>query len=288
MKLFKFSILSLFAAMVALTSCSEDGYWDGYKDKGTVYSFAQDAVSASYTPGAIDSEIPVIVTRNNTSGDVTLPITAVIGVEGSMTVPAEVQFKSGEASATLVLALNPDLTPGKYQVKLSFDEESVSVSGSNVCTVTVNVDYSWVSLGYGYFMDGFVLGSGVYEVEILKAEGEERYRVMAPYDEGHASDAGEWADWLTGSYPEYLEFWTDEDGKTIMWDGFALGINYEGSASQPIYAYPAYYFNGLSQADSSYWYQPGYAVLGVYYYVPALGGGWNYATQPVIQIVLPE
>lgn len=289
MKLFKFSILSLFAAMVALTSCSEDGYWDGYKDKGTVYSFAQAAISASYTPGSIDAEIPVIVSRNNTSGDVTLPISAVIDVEGSMSVPAQVSFKNGEASATLALALNPDLTPGTYSAELSFDSDQCSVVGDSICEVTITIDYSWVSLGYGYFMDQFVLGSGIYEVEILQAEGFERYRVVNPYNQGHASDDGEWADWLTGKYPKYLEFWTEDDGKTIGFNPVDLGINYEGVAGQGIVAYPYYYFNStLGNGAYTCWYQEGHACLSPYYYINGVGG-WNYTTKMgVIQILLPE
>ncbi len=289
MKLFKFSILSLFAAMVALTSCSEDGYWDGYKDKGTVYSFAQGAISASYTPGEIASEIPVVVTRNNTNETITLPITAVIDVDGSMSVPAELTFESGEASATLALTLNPELTPGTYEAQLSFDGELCSVTGDCICNVTVNVDYNWVSLGKGHFIDQFTLGTGVYEVEILQADGFERFRVLNPYNEGHASDAGEWADWLTGKYPEYIEFWTEEDGETIGFNPIDLGINYQGVDGQGIVAYPYYYFNStLGNGAYTCWYKDGYACLAPYYYIVGVGG-WNYTTAfGCIQIIFPE
>lgn len=288
MKLFKFSILSLFAAMVALTSCSDDDGSAIYKD--AAYSFAQATISASYTPGSIDSEIPILIVRDTKIGADTLKIKTVIEVEGSMEFATSVvYFEDGQSAVTLPLTLNPDLTPGTYKAELSFKDSLVSVVGDCTCNVTVNIDYNWVSLGKGHFIDQFTLGTGVYEVEILQAEGFERFRVLNPYNEGHASDAGEWADWLTGKYPEYIEFWTEEDGVTIGFNPIDLGINYEAVAGQGIVAYPYYYFNStLENGAYTCWYAEGYACLAPYYYVSGLGG-WNYTTKlGTIQIIFPD
>lgn len=286
MKLFKFPILAIMAVVTMFTACSDDGYWDGYDEKGDVYSLSQSTLNVTCTPGAVDSVITVQVIRNHANGDVTLPLDVTVGQDGAFAIPSEVTFANGSKTADINIAVNPDLTPGSYTASVAFSDSLVSVSGNAACDITLTVSYNWVSKGTGKFFDYFMLGNNFFDVEIMQAEGFERYRVMRPYNEGMNADTGEWAEWRTGKYPEYIEFWEMEGG-LLGFTPYNTGILYEGAAGQDIYSYPAYYFNGLSP-ENSCWIEAGWASLAPYYYVPALGGGFNYTTSlGAIQVKLP-
>lgn len=290
MKLFKFPILAILAVATMLTACSDDGYWDGYEANGDEYSISQSAVNLNCTPGAVDSVITIQVMRSNAIGNVTIPLEVDYSAEGVFSFPTEVTFANGSKTADVNIAVNPDLVPGKYigTVELNDSISPVSVSGNAECVITINVQYNWVSLGIGEFYDGFTLGNQYFNVEIMKAEGAERYRVMNPYKEGMNADTGEWEDWRNGKSTPYIEFWTEEDGVSIDFEPFAIGVNYEGVAGQDIVAYPYYYFASTA-GNGAYtsWYQKGYACLAPMYYIDGLGG-FNYTTNfGCIQIILP-
>ena len=114
-----------------------------------------------------------------------------------------------------------------------------------------------------------------------------RYRVIDPYKEGLTNDDGAWEDWIAmGTRCPYIEFWEVTDG-LILFNSFALGINYEGAASQAIRAYHALSFNGIDPASSKKIDAKTYQ-LAPYYYVNSLGGGWNNTQYDgIIIITLP-
>lgn len=182
MKLFKFSILSLFAAMVALTSCSEDGYWDGYKDKGTVYSFAQDAINCNYTPATIEDSIIVTITRNTTAGTDTLSIDAKFDSDALIASTSEIVFNAGDNTAEMVIYINNLGIGQSVSGTLAFNEELVSVSGSDICEVNVSLDYTWVSAGSCQALSSWAQNQAPAIIPIEKAEeGEGLYRLNSPY-----------------------------------------------------------------------------------------------------------
>ena len=181
MKLFKFSILSLFAAMVALTSCSDEGYWDGYKDKGTVYSFAQDAINCNYTPATIEESIIVTVNRNTKNGADTLAVAAEFD-SPALSAPAEVVFADGSNTAELVIAINGLGIGDAVSGVVAFDEELVSVAGSAVCEISVALDYTWVSAGSCQALSQWAGNEAPAIIPIEKAaEGNGLYRLNSPY-----------------------------------------------------------------------------------------------------------
>lgn len=181
MKLFKFSILSLFAAMVALTSCSEDGYWDGYKDKGTVYSFAQDAVNCSYTPATIEESFTVVVNRNTKNGADTLALVAEFD-SNALSAPSEIIFEDGSNTAEIVIAISDLAIAETVTGVLSFDEELVSVAGAANCDIKVSLDYTWVSAGSCQVLSQWAQNSAPAIVPIEKAsEGNGLYRLNSLY-----------------------------------------------------------------------------------------------------------
>ncbi|WP_289865325.1 hypothetical protein, partial [uncultured Muribaculum sp.] len=70
------------AAMAALSSCSEDGYWDQYSEADNKFSFQQSSVSYKYSSPDFPSTITVQITRDDSNGEATLPVTATTDAAG--------------------------------------------------------------------------------------------------------------------------------------------------------------------------------------------------------------
>lgn len=168
-------------------------------------------------------------------------------------------------------------------VTVTIGDSDLSVGGIQSTTVKVNKEYNWQSLGKGTYTDNW--GWGItYNVEIMKAEGFERYRIMDPYGESIINDDGEWGDWLAPAACPYVEFAT-MDGGAIEFEPFYLGLYYQGDSSAKVYAYPGWAFG---TTDKSMWLDSKTLQLAPYYYVPALGGGWNNTqNNGVIIVTLP-
>ena len=138
----------------------------------------------------------------------------------------------------------------------------------------------------GTFQDNWALG-GTYSVEIQKAQGFDRYRVIDPYKEGLTNDDGEWENWIAmGTRCPYIEFWETGEGNLILFNNFALGINYQAVASQPIRAYHASSFSGTNPEFSKKVDNKTYQ-LAPYYYINGVGGWNNTEADGVIVITLP-
>jgi hypothetical protein len=101
------------------------------------------------------------------------------------------------------------------------------------------------------------------------------------------NDDGELGNWIAlGTRCPYIEFWETGEGDLVMFNNYAIGANYQAVASQPIRAYHASSFSGLtpefSKKVDSKTYQ-----LAPYYYISGLGG-WNYTEYDgVVVITLP-
>lgn len=266
-----------------LTSCSDKGYWKEYVPEGTEYSFEQPKLEIETTDANTDITIKVV--RSTKKGESTVGLTADKVSEG-LTIPASVTFADGENVASVTVTLANAVPGSPYKATIGFEKDVVtSPSANTTVALSVSMSYNWVSLGTGQFMDQFILGGKYYNVEIQQAEGFGRYRVIKPYDEGMATDDGEWEDWRTGEYPAYIEFW--ESGDQLTWNPWNTGIIYQANPGDYIVAYPGNYFNGATTANNV-WYKPGYAILSPYYYIDDVGG-WNYTGNAgVVQIILPE
>ena len=138
----------------------------------------------------------------------------------------------------------------------------------------------------GTFQDNWALG-GTYSVEIQKAQGFYRYRVIDPYKEGLTNDDGAWENWIAmGTRCPYIEFWETGNDGLILFNNFALGINYQAVASQPIRAYHASSFSGTDSSFSKKVDAKTYQ-LAPYYYINGVGGWNNTEYDGVIVITLP-
>ena len=125
-----------------------------------------------------------------------------------------------------------------------------------------------------------------YDVEIQKAEGFDRWRVIAPYDESMKNDDGGNGDWLAGEAAPYIEFWLTDAGY-VDYNEFFTGLNYQADGNSPIYAYPPTAFDGLDPKFNKFL-DDKTVQLAPYFYVPSLGGGFDYtAVEGTIIITLP-
>ena len=282
-------IKSLFSMLMILslcvfTSCEQDneGFIHNADNQGLSFTFNSFELSAP----ANNPVISVPVYRAVANDAYTANITVTTEAPG-VTVPSSISFAAGENQTTIDINLGETLGVGQIAtITIKLSEADASAGAVSTATVSAFKEYVFESLGMGTFQDNWALG-GTYTVEIQKAQGFDRYRVIDPYKEGLTNDDGDWADWIAfGTRCPYIEFWETGEGDLVLFNNFALGINYEAAASQPIRAYHASSFSGTNPAFSKKIDAKTYQ-LAPYYYINGLGG-WNYTEYDgVIVITLP-
>lgn len=289
--------VAMIAMIAAFTACSEDGYWDAYTEPktatadGGVYSFAQ--AKSVNSLDATDSCVVLMINRSRAGAAVTLPITAEVSDE-KLICPDSITFEAGKASAEYVIRFNVgDLVIGEsYTATIALPDSLTSVSGNTSCAVSISLNYNWISLGTGKFIDNFIVGNDeLYDVEILQAEGFPIYRVVDPYTKGLADAlaAGSYEPEEIGKPASYFEFSVDKDG-LVFYDDFATGWLYKGGADNMVYAlHPSAAYDDPEQWQHNCEIDEGVFQLAPYYYVYSLGGGFNYTQYDgVIYIYLPS
>lgn len=268
-----------------MSSCDQDNEGAILSQQSGV-SFVNSALGSIAVP-ASDPTFEVELFRANGNGELTgnlvletaLPDESTL--EGCTVTPYT--FANGETSTKVKVNVAPLAIGVNLSVTLSLPDDVVSYGGVKSTNVKVNKEYTWVSLGKGTYTDNWGWGK-TYDVEILKAEGFDRWRAVAPYAESMINDDGEWGNWLAPSSAEYVEFWLS-DG-IVMYNPIKVGVYYEGDKSMEIFAYHPLSFSGV---DPSYNKQIDDKTfqLAPYYYINGVGG-WNYTQYDgVIIITLP-
>ena len=283
-----FSFLMLFSVLL-FTSCNQDQEGPTYTpdNEGLSFTFHSFELSAPAT----DPVISIPVYRNNSNSDFTSSVTLTnlkdepLNIEG-LTADSNVTFKAGEFSAEFKVNLGSKLAVGQsVKFKVVLNEPDTSVGGVPVATITAYKEYVFKSLGKGKFVDNWASGK-VYEVEILKAEGYDRYRVMDPYLTSLKNDDGEFGDWIAlNTRCPFIEFW-EVDNNILLFKAFAIGVNYEGAGSQPIVAHHPAEFQGQPIEHNKRLDEKTFQ-LAPYYYIDGLGGFPMHTMDGVILIQLP-
>ncbi|MCK9305745.1 MAG: hypothetical protein PHP30_09190 [Bacteroidales bacterium] len=171
--------------------------------------------------------------RSNTEGSITIPL--ISESDNVFNCPSTVTFEDGSATADVIIRFSP-LTSEPKTVKISIDPQYTSLyaKGHPLFIGTIKA-INWISLGNGQFYDTWVMYN-VATVEVKKAEGMDRYRIMNPYPQAILEDA-DWGDWIGGPKSELIEFWIKPD-KTIAWDGFWYpGLLYYADPAAPLKHY---------------------------------------------------
>lgn len=286
MKIFNITGVSATLIMAAMiSSCSDKGYWEeAPREPG--YSFDCSQYTESLSPGA--QEIKITLNRSVNTSDASVNVTFTPGSNcpSDITVESPVVFAAGSNTAEVIVKIADAQPPYTYSGKLTFDGEA-SYAGISSCDLKMPVSYTWTSIGTGQFLDAWVMdnATSMYDVEILKADGFERYRVLNPYKEYYETiGSASWDNWIATTGPAYVEFWEVADG-TLSFTAYNSGLIYQAVAGQNIGVYPYSAFtSGVAGYDI--WYSKGLAVLSPIYYVNGVGG-WG-QQQFAIQIYLPE
>lgn len=278
-----FSILMLLSLCV-FTSCEQE-------NEGVIYDANNQGLSFTFntfefSAPANNPVISVPVYRAVADEAYTSSITVSTSAPG-VTAPSSVSFAAGEQETTIDINLGSELGVGVIAtITITLNEADASVGGVAETEISAYKEYVFESLGMGTFQDNWAL-DGTYSVEIQKAQGFDRYRVIDPYKEGLTNDDGEWENWIAmGTRCPYIEFWETGEGDLILFNNFALGINYQAVASQPIRAYHASSFSGTNPAFSKKVDNKTYQ-LAPYYYINGVGGWNNTEADGVIVITLP-
>ena len=284
------AIFGLTIVMAALfSSCNQD-------NEGAIYN-SQSNAGLSFTAStletvAVPASNPVFnveLVRGNISGAATGSISATLTVNNtplSGVTVSNYNFADGENSTTVSVNISP-LEVGQVGVlTLTISDADLSIGGIASTSLKCSKAYEWKSLGKGYFKDNFFGMES--EPEIMKADGFERYRVMAPCEAYRTSPEAAEDDWVASWSAPYIELWV-EDG-LVFWDEWFTGQNYDGDKSQPIYAYHPSAFSSLADPENwtfSKFLDAKTIQLAPYYYIDGVGG-WNYTQRDgVVYIVLP-
>lgn len=282
----KISVFSSLLMLGLFTACNTDQEGLEYIGQGVTFS-SEALTSVIVSPN--DPTFTIDVYRANADVAVSGTITMTATLDDEKETPLEgctvssYSFAAGETMTTTTVNVEPLAIGVDLIVDLTIENKDVAVSGTNTTSVVVSKDYNWLPLGKGTFTDNFAIGV-TYDVEILKAEGFDRYRVMAPYAESMIKDDGGNGNWVASSSAPYVDFWTS--GAEVRFNPFFIGLNYQGLSTQAIYAYHPTAL-GLSGAFNK-WVGEKTVQLAPYYYIAALQGGFDYTTKNgVIVITLP-
>ena len=261
-------------ATVSVVACNVENIGTTYDpaEHGSAVSFVQTVVNNTTLPASTTS-YNVVIGRSNASVAETVNLTSTLP-DGMC--PSSVSFAAGESSANIVLDLSTLNVGTTCKGFIAIDGQADF--SRDAINVTLAKAYEWTSLGTGEFLENFWEGF-VADVEIIKAEGFDIYRVLNPYAE--ASEG-------TGNGPAYIQFEIVDKAKGIVhFDTFTTNFDYDGGGnfvkgyrpSEASASYAAY--DDYSLIDSNY-----YVALVPYWYVDGVGG-WGVKYGYTIGIALP-
>lgn len=289
-KIFK----TFLAASVSLlaVACNLDQVNDVYKAEGNEPSMLQTVFNETELDATLET-IAIPVVRSNSSEAATVNLTATLpagitvsgtAVEtlenGNVVYSTSVSFAAGEAQTGCVLNISEMAVGSSYKGTVAIAEgEKVNENKVTMSTAfTLAKAYTWVSLGQGEWFDQLSLMSdssyGVQTVEVLKADGFERYRIMNPYANTDQLAAAWGASSLGGNKSSFIEFWVLDNGVNVAWDGWWFpGILYDGDGTD-IKAYlPSALDASLAEEDvKSLFVEEKVVEFHPYWYIDGLGG----------------
>ena len=305
-KIFK-TFLAASVSFLAV-ACNLDQVNDIYTCEGSEPSMFQTVYSETELSASLETvSIPVVRSNSKDAATVNMVVSLPEGItvagnatqvgetaeNGVTTYNTSVSFAAGEVQTACVLNVSAMEVGVSYKGTVSIAEgEAVNEHKVTMSTsFTLAKAYNWVSLGEGQWFDQLALMSetsyGIQNVEVLKAEGFERYRIMGPYANTDQLAAAWGASALGGNKSSFIEFWVLENGVNVAWDGWWYpGLLYDGEGTD----IKAYLPSALAASQAAkdelskilqdkvftfypYWYIDGMGGFGTYPCVLVLAGG---------------
>ena len=204
------TLTTLLSIILGFAACDNEQECALYNTDAANRAVFVNASLANITVSPADPTFTVDLVRANadseSSGTIVLTATVDEVPLAGCTV-SDYTFAAGENMTKVTVNVSPLEIGKELNITLTLDNTNEPVSGSNTVSVTVNKDYNWVSLGTGTFADVLAFTEKPYNVEIQKADGFDRYRVMKPYEQGLKNDDGGWGNAVASTSCDYIEFW---------------------------------------------------------------------------------
>lgn len=202
-KIFRYAKIAVAALVtVAMAACTSDYEYDTPEALKGAQVYFSNTLPSKIEVNKESGNFDVTLSRQNTEGELTVPLMFTADEGNIYTVPSTVTFADGEATANIHITFNPDeLVYGNYVGgTISFDADNFSTPyGATSYKFTAGASaYVDVAGGKGNFRDGLI--SSAYGIEVLEYDVQIQqdahtpgiYRVVAPYSQKGWSGANPW------------------------------------------------------------------------------------------------
>ena len=202
-KIFRYAKIAIAALVtVAMGACTSDYEYDTPEALKGAQVYFSNTLPSKIEVNKESGNFDVTLSRQNTEGELTVPLMFTADEGNIYTVPSTVTFADGEATANIHVTFNPDeLVYGNYVGgTISFDADNFSTPyGATSYKFTAGASaYEDVPGGKGKFRDGLI--SAAYRIEVLEYDVQIQedahtpgiYRVVAPYGQKGWSGANPW------------------------------------------------------------------------------------------------
>lgn len=202
-KIFRYAKIAIAALVtVAMGACTSDYEYDTPEALKGAQVYFSNTLPSKIEVNKESGNFDVTLSRQNTEGELTVPLMFTADEGNIYTVPSTVTFADGEATANIHVTFNPDeLVYGNYVGgTISFDADNFSTPyGATSYKFTAGASaYEDVAGGKGKFRDGLI--SAAYRIEVLEYDVQIQqdahtpgiYRVVAPYGQKGWSGANPW------------------------------------------------------------------------------------------------
>ncbi|MBR1664882.1 MAG: hypothetical protein IJ699_01460 [Bacteroidaceae bacterium] len=251
-KILKYSLM-LLAVGCAFTACKdEDDQRPIIPVEGPQVFFSSELPETIELSKSTNS-FSIPVTRVDSVGALTVPVTVTLPDGSIFTAPKSVTFADGQKTTNLVISYDPNaIVYGDYtDITVQIGDENVTTPyGNSAFTFSAGAT-AWVSMGMATFRDDLVAGTYgadpiTYEVEIEKNIVEDGiYRLVYPYGAGYPyNDPGDWD--TTKDYYMLIDA-TDPD---YVWvPAFETGLNW-GDGPMSIGSFVQYFLDQGNSLDA--------------------------------------
>ena len=202
-KIFRYAKIAIAALVtVAMGACTSDYEYDTPEALKGAQVYFSNTLPSKIEVNKESGNFDVTLSRQNTEGELTVPLMFTADEGNIYTVPSTVTFADGEATANIHITFNPDeLVYGNYVGgTISFDADNFSTPyGATSYKFKAGASaYVDVAGGKGKFRDGLI--SSAYGIEVLEYDVQIQqdahtpgiYRVVAPYGQKGWSGANPW------------------------------------------------------------------------------------------------
>ncbi len=211
----------LLTLAISVASCSDSDNDNDYQPavvSGPQVYFSK-VLPSQYEISAKETSFAVAISRYDSTGTISVPLTVTMSEGSILNVPATIDFSDGKASADITVTYDPTkIEYGKYDtIQIAIADASMATNyGLSTYTFTAGAT-EWVTMdGTATYRDDLIstwysVGNPVYSVTIEKSIVEDgKYRLVDPYGAAFGEAIGE-ATWMTDNYDAANTYYMEID-----------------------------------------------------------------------------